>query len=82
MKEIYTIAVECNTFTFYVSLGERAHRVRVKHHTDFSGTVLEADFPNGDTGYWNSTVDAKRCQSEKDCVNTVGKSLLKDWKNI
>lgn len=69
--------VECNTLDFYVERDAREKRVVIRHHTDFSGTVLEADFPNGQT----STAIGRYAPEtpDEDAVNAAGRAYLKGW---
>ncbi len=71
-----------NTFKFFVVAGEDEKKmiVRVVQHTDFTGTILEDDFPNGDTQIWETEVSARF--SEIEAVNLIGGRLIEDWSRI
>ncbi len=78
--EITKIKVDCNTFSFSVEETGNKKIVFVNHHTDFSGTDLEKDFPNGTDTVWETEVD--RSISDIEAINQVGRKLLEDWKDI
>lgn len=72
------VVIECNTFDFYVKEADRRRkRVTVMQHTDFSGTILENDFPNGDTS--RIVAYAPDGFSDIEVINLVGAKLIKDW---
>jgi hypothetical protein len=82
MKDaVYIHAVEKNTFTFYVIMGEKSHNVKVVHHADWSGTVLAENFPNGSTSTIRGMAPVG-CKTPEECVNWVAPKLLANWKNI
>lgn len=71
------VVIECNTFDFHVKEVDHHKRVTVIQRTDFSGTILESDFPNGDTsriiGY------AAKELSDMEVIDLVGAKLIKNW---
>lgn len=72
------VVIECNTFDFYVKEADRLRkRVTVMQHTDFSGTILENDFPNGDTS--RIVAYAPDELSDIEVIDLVGARLIKDW---
>lgn len=72
------VVIECNTFDFYVKEADRRRkRVTVMQHTDFSGTILENDFPNGDTS--RIVAYAPDEFSDIEVINLVGARLIKAW---
>lgn len=76
MEFITEVIKECNTFKFYVE----AQTVRVVIHTDFAGTSLEEDFPNGDTSAMET--DVIKGLSNIEAVNLVGSRVIENWANI
>lgn len=72
------VVIECNTFDFYVKEADRRRkRVTVMQHTDFAGTILENDFPNGDTS--RIVAYAPNEFSDLEVIDLVGGRLIKDW---
>ena len=82
MKLVHTHIIEENTFKFFVQLGTTEHIIKVEQLTDFTGTILEKDFPNGSKSTWNGKVSAVRCKTEKDVVNLFAPKILAEWTNI
>jgi len=80
MKTTITVKRECNTFSFSVEQKNTYKAVIVVQHTDFSGTELEKDFPNGDTSIW--TVKVSASLTDKEAINLAGSKLLETWEEI
>lgn len=81
MSAVYAHRLENNVFTFYVQMGEKYHNVKIVQYTDFTGTILADDFPNGSTSTFRTTAPLS-CKTERDCVNFAAPKLLKEWTNI
>lgn len=82
MQLIHTHIIDCNTFQFFVKLGTDSHSVKIIQISDFKGTILEEDFPNGSKSVWNTKASAHTCYTEIDCVNAVAPKLLAQWTRI
>lgn len=80
MRQITQVKVECNTYTFFVAEDEINKVVIMEQHTDFSGTELEQDFPDGDISVWQARVS--KGLDDTEAVNLIGGKLLKNWKAI
>lgn len=80
MEEIIKVVRGCNTFTFFVEPKTDHKLVTVKQHTDFAGTELETDFPEGDNSTWESKVLASL--TDEAAVNLIGGRLLEVWHDI
>ena len=78
--QITKVKSDCNTFSFSIEETGNRKIVYVNHHTDFSGTELEKDFPNGTDTVWETKVHPSL--SDIQAVNKVGRKLLEDWKDI
>lgn len=78
----HTHIVECNTFEFFVTLGEKYHKVVVKQTTRFDEYEELAElFPNGSITTRNATAPLC-CKTPADCVNWVAPKILAKWTNI
>jgi hypothetical protein len=76
-EPLYKVEIPPNTFAFYVHKKRGCKVVKVIQHTDFTGTVLEEDFPDGSTIVWESKV--LETYSDTVAVNIVGAKLLENW---
>lgn len=68
----HIVKIDCNTFTF---IADGNSRVKCVQHTDFSGTVLEDDFPNGDKSTWTAKATGG---TEIESINNMIFGLLKN----
>lgn len=80
---IHTLTTDCNTFEFFVELCHEPRRrskqkdfklVTVKQTTDFTGTELEEDFPEGSVSFW--TVEVKPDFTDAYAVNLAGRKII------
>ena len=76
----HEIIIDCNTFEFFVTLYGRFKFVELIQTTDFTGTDLAEDFPDGSVTGW--TWEAPKDYTDKTCVNVIGYKVLKDWQDI
>ena len=80
---VCTVAISDNTFEFFVDdkpLGATDltyKAVTVRQHTDFTGTILERDFPSGDVSIWEGS--GGMVKSNVEAVNIVGTKLIENW---
>ena len=87
MNALTKVTRENNTFEFFVREGKvkltlnsvACKIVKIVQYTDFTGTSLEEDFPNGDT----SVFEIKTLpMSDIEAVNFVGNKMIENWEFI
>lgn len=68
----HEVQIAENTFTFKV----KENKIICEQFTDFTGTCLEEDFPNGDFSIWEMLKDKRL--NDKDNINKLIYKLLKN----
>ena len=69
----HQVKIEQNTFTFKTT----DKKVICEQFTDFTGTTLEEDFPEGSTGIFEMPKDKRG--TDKDNINKLIYKILKDY---
>lgn len=79
MQLVHIHTVDENTFSFFVHTDEHYTTVKILHFTDFTGTELEKDFPNGSSTVLTNEFDVRIFKTQIACVNRMATLLLKEW---
>jgi len=68
----HIVKIDCNTFTFTCD----QKKLKCVQHTDFTGTSLEEDFPNGSIGIRTATPSSYISEAEN--INNLIQRILKN----